>query len=339
MQHVVITGAGGFVGAALVQRLRAHPQSLGQAGPLRLTLVDRAAASAPASHTVPSAPAQASLRWHLGSFADPSLLQALRDDPPGVVFHLASVPGALAEREPALGVQANLLDTVALLEGLAQPVRAGQAPAPRVVFASSVAVYGALGTHPMNEAQVPQPTLSYGTHKWTTELLLADYSRRAELDACSLRLPGVVARPPAETGHGSAFMSQIFHALHGRQAYTCPVSPQATAWWMSLERCLDNLLHAARMPMEAMTSARCWQPPVLHASVAQVVEAAAHALGCHAQDWIGYAPDPRIEAVFGRQPFLHTPHAQAAGFVHDDGVDALVARVLGPLGPPALPGA
>ena len=340
MQHVVITGAGGFVGAALVQRLRAQPQSLGQAGPIRLTLVDRAAASAPDSLSAPQAPPQENVRWHLGSFADPALLHALRDDPPDCVFHLASVPGALAEREPALGVQANLLDTVALLEGLARPVRTGRANAPpRVVFASSVAVYGALGTGPMTEAHVPQPALSYGTHKWTTELLLADYSRRGELDACSLRLPGVVARPPAETGHGSAFMSQVFHALQGRQAYTCPVSPQATAWWMSLGRCLDNLLHAARLPAAAMTPARCWQPPVLQASVAQVLAAAADHLGCSAQDWIAYAPDPRIEAVFGRQPPLHTPQAQAAGFVHDGGVEALVARVLQPLGPPALPGA
>jgi len=325
--HVVITGAGGFVGAALVQRLREQPESLGPAGPVRFTLIDRAAPSPPPG-TAPQAPPDAHVRWHPGGFADPALLSALQSDPPHCVFHLASVPGALAEREPALGVQANLLDTVALLEGLAQPVRAGRAPAPRVVFASSVAVYGALDARPMAEDRLPQPTLSYGAHKWAAELLLADYSRRGELDACSLRLPGVVARPPADSGHGSAFMSQIFHALAGRTAYTCPVSPKATAWWMSLPRCLDNLLHAARLPSAAMPPSRCWQPPVLHAPVAAVVQAAAQYLGCEAQDWIRYAPDQRIESLFGRQPPLQTPAAQAAGFVHDGSVDALVARVL-----------
>lgn len=321
--HVVITGAGGFVGAALVQRLSAQPQSPGPDGPVRLTLVDRAAGSAGAPGA-PGAPA----RWHAGGFADAALLSALQDDPPHCVFHLASVPGGLAEREPALGVQANLLDTVALLEGLARPVRQGRAPAPRVVFASSVAVYGELGSRPMAEDRLPQPTLSYGAHKWAAELLLADYSRRGELDACSLRLPGVVARPPAESGHGSAFMSQIFHALAGRQAYVCPVSPQATVWWMSLDRCLDNLLHAMHLPAAAMAPSRCWQLPVLQSPVASVVEAAAHYLGCDARDWIRYAPDPRIEALFGRQPPLQTPAAQAAGFVNDGSVDALVARVL-----------
>lgn len=317
--HAVITGAGGFVGAALARRLRAqaHPQAA--RGAVRLTLVDR---------TPPWQAMTEGERWHVGSFADPALLQVLCDDPPDCVFHLASVPGALAEREPALGVQANLLDTVALLEGLAGTVRKGRAKAPRVVFASSVAVYGAVGPASVTPDQLAQPTLSYGAHKLVTELLLADYSRRGDLDACSLRLPGVVARPPAETGHGSAFMSQIFHAVRAGRPYTCPVSPQATAWWMSLDRCIDNILHAASLPAAAMPASRCWQPPVLHARVADVVDAIAAHTGQDAGACIRHVPDARIEALFGSQPELDATPAQAAGFVHDGSVQALVARVL-----------
>lgn len=317
--HAVITGAGGFVGAALASRLRAQPQALAPDGGLRLTLVDRAA---------PLGGVAANERWHVDGFADAALLQSFHGDPPDCVFHLASVPGALAEREPAVGLQANLLDTVALLEGLAVAVRQGQASTPRVVFASSVAVYGALGAVPVTPAQAPQPTLSYGAHKLMTEYLLADYSRRGELDGCSLRLPGVVARPPAETGHGSAFMSQIFHASRAGHPYTCPVSPEATAWWMSLDRCLDNLLHAATLATDAMPASRCWQPPVLHASLAEVVDAIAVHMGRDAQACLRFAPDPRIEALFGRLPALDASPAQAAGFAHDGTVQDLVARVL-----------
>lgn len=315
--HVVVTGAAGFIGAALARRLQAEALAAGE--PLRLTLVDRAA---------PGTPLAPGVHWHAGGFADSALFEALQAHPPDSVFHLASVPGALAEREPALGVQANLLDTVALCEALARPVRAGRAPVPRLVFASSVAVYGALGAQPVAEDQWPQPTLSYGVHKWMVELLVADYSRRGEIDGRSLRLPGVVARPPAETGHGSAFMSQIFHALHTGQAYTCPVSPQATAWWMSLECCLDNLLHAARLPAQGLPAARCWQPPVLRASVAEVVQTIARAVGADPDEWLRYAPDVRIEALFGRLPALQTPLSEAAGFQSDGSVHTLVTRVL-----------
>jgi nucleoside-diphosphate-sugar epimerase len=196
------------------------------------------------------------------------------------------------------------------------------------VFASSVAVYGMVGLESVLESRTPEPTLSYGAHKWATELLLADYSRRGELDACSLRLPGIVARPSAETGHGSAFMSHIFHALLSARTYTCPVSADATAWWMSRQRCLDNLIHAAGLPAAAMPASRCWQPPVLQASVAEVVQAIAQRLGRDPQAWIRYAPDARIEALFGRQPPVLTPRAEAAGFAHDGSVHALVEHVL-----------
>lgn len=322
--HVLITGADGFVGAALVRRLlQAVTERAGQGqavGAVRLTLVDRQFRQGPPG------PGH---RQYTGSFADPALLHSLSDDPPQQVFHLASMPGALAEREPEAGLQANLLATVHLLEHLAGLTRRKGGPPPRVVLASSVAVYGALGPDPVTEQQLPQPELSYGTHKWMSEWLLADFSRRGELDGCSLRLPGIVARPPAESGHGSAFMSQIFHALREGRPYECPVSPEASAWWMSLDCCLDNLLHAAALGASAMPASRCWQLPVLCLPVGQVVDAIAQHLGRPAGALIQHRPDRRIEALFGRQPPLLTPLAEAAGLVHDGSVQSLVARVLG----------
>lgn len=317
--HVLITGADGFVGAALVQRLLQAPTEGAGQGGWRLTLVDRHFRTGPPS---------SGHRQYTGSFADPALLRSLSEDPPQQVFHLASMPGALAEREPEAGLQANLLATVQLFEHLAKLARLGRTPPARVVLASSVAVYGALGGGPVDEDLLPQPQLSYGTHKWMSELLLADYARRGELEGCSLRLPGIVARPATESGHGSAFMSQIFHALREGRPYECPVSPEARAWWMSLPCCLDNLLHAASLRGTALLASRCWQLPVLCLPVYQVIEAIGQHLGRPVGTRIRHRPDPRIEGLFGSQPQLHTPRAEAAGFRHDGSVQGLVARVL-----------
>ncbi|MBK7616459.1 MAG: NAD-dependent epimerase/dehydratase family protein [Betaproteobacteria bacterium] len=198
----------------------------------------------------------------------------------------------------------------------------------RLVFASSVAVYGALGTEAVHEDQPARPSLSYGAHKLIAEIELADLSRRGSLDAVSLRLPGIVARPPTETGHGSAFMSLVMHKIAAGQPYVCPVGPRATAWWMSLRCCVDNLLHAATMSTADAPASRVWQLPVLHLSMREVLDALTWRYGPQRRELISFAPNDRIEALFGRMPPLHTPAALAAGFRHDEDADQLIVAAL-----------
>lgn len=311
MSHIIITGANGFVGRALVKRLLAQPQHT-------LTLIDQAFDD--------GAPDPRARRLE-GSFGDTALLDAALETPADTVFHLASVPGALAEREQALGYQVNLLATLALAHRLARQQEVQQRPV-RLVFASSVAVYGALGPGDAHENQPASPSLSYGAHKLMAEIALADLSRRGELDAVSLRLPGIVARPPSESGHGSAFMSLVMHKLAAGQPYACPVGPKATAWWMSLPCCVDNLLHAATMPTGDAPASRTWQLPVLHLSMRQVLDALAWRYGPLRRELISFAPDERIESLFGRLPPLHTPAALAAGFRHDKDADHLIVAAM-----------
>lgn len=316
MSHVAVTGAAGFVGQGLVRRLLSLPH-----GPERLTVVDQRLDP----QTLPWLRDER-VQAVEGDFASASVLDALLASPVQQLFHLASVPGALAEREPVLGMAANLTGPQALLAALAR--RHAGLTAPRVVFASSIAVYGTLAPEiPVHEDTVPEPALSYGTHKRMIELLLADFSRRGELDGVSLRLPGIVARPSAPTGHGSAFMSDLIRRGMAGEPYECPVTPQARCWWMSLPTCVDNLLHAATIARTCLPDSRVVQLPVLATTVSEIVQAIG-VQAPHAPEQLSWRPNENIQRLFGAMPLLITPLAREIGFIDDDHIGQLLARSL-----------
>lgn len=307
MTRYLITGASGFVGRALVEALQA-----GRATDDALILLDREVLTPPPGADVVE-----------GDLSEGKVLDAALAARPDVVFHLASVPGALAEREYALGRRVNVDATLDLFEGLADVTRP-----PTVVYASSVAVYGALGPVAVDGGTPLRPQLSYGTHKRMMELALEDFARRGELRSLALRLPGLVARPGPSSGFGSAFMSDVIRALAAGNPYTCPVSPDATAWWMSAPRAAWNLRHAASLGL-----CGTFTLPALHLSVAQVVEALSEVFGDDRRTLVTYHPDERIEAVFGRYPPLHSPEAEVLGFRSDGTATELIRGAV----PPATP--
>lgn len=309
--RVMITGAAGFLGRLLVQRLLDKGQLRGQ--PLEaLVLLDQ---------QLEGFPSDPRLRLLAGSIAEPTLLRRALADGVDVVFHLVSVPGGAAEEHYALGRQVNLLATLELLDQLRNAARP-----PVLVYASSVAVYGAQLPARMDEQRMPRPALSYGAHKVMVETQLNDLARRGEVDGRALRLPGIVARPREQNGLRSAFMSDLMHALAAGENYCCPVSPQATAWWMSARCCVDNLLHAAELQNPGPQ--RVWQLPVLHLAMGQVVEALAEAFGDDRRALVSYQPNADLEALFGRFPPLRTPQSRALGFHHDGSAQTLVRNAL-----------
>jgi nucleoside-diphosphate-sugar epimerase len=307
--HIVVTGAAGFVGEELVRQL------LLDASVDRLSAVDQRFGPAAEAWR-----ADARVRLHEGDFAAPELLDRVLAAPVDWVFHLASVPGGLAEREPELGRRVNLHATLALFDRLATGGKAV-----RVVFASSIAVYGALDAQAaVHDSTLPAPALSYGAHKLMAEVHLADLSRRGLLDGVSLRLPGIVARPDSATGHGSAFMSNLIRRVQAGEPHDCPVSADAHCWWMSRRCCVGNLLHAAKVDTRRLPPQRVVQLPVIAATVREVAEAAAR--GRDPQ--VRYQPDETLEAVFGRMPALRAPQARLLGFVDDGSLDQLADNAL-----------
>lgn len=312
MSHVVVTGAQGFVGQALVKRLLAD--GLGARPVSRLTLMDvRFDATHPDPRVVQLA----------GSIADAAVRMQAYATPVDAVFHLASIPGGAAEKNYTLGRSINLDATLGLLEDL----RSQHKP-PRFVFASTVAVYGEQLPPQVDESTLPAPALSYGAHKLMGEYLVADASRLGWVQGCSLRLPGVVARPGDGAGMMSAFMSQLFWRLAAGQPLTVPVSPEGVAWWISVGACVDNLLHAASVDPARFHARRSYQMPVLRLTVAEVVEALVLRFGADRKALVTYAPEPLIERLFAAYPPLATPQAEALGLAHDGSVDQLITRAM-----------
>lgn len=309
--RVLITGAGGFIGAQLADLLRER----GELGGRRIE------ALALADQTLPDTAGETAIR---GDLTQPAVMAKVATFRPDVAFHLAAVPGGASEADYALGRRVNLDASLSLFEALA-----ANGTRPTVVYASSIAVYGTDLPNLVTPTTPLRPPLTYGAHKRVCEILLADFTRRGLLDGRSVRLPGIVARERSGAGLTSAFMSDILHALKAAEAFICPVGPEATAWWMSARRCAENIAHAAVMDASRADPGRAWPLPVLRLSIGDIIDTCSARYGESRRGLVSFQPRPDVEAVFGRYPRLDDASARALGLRDDGSADELVRRALG----------
>ncbi len=311
-QRSVVTGAGGFIGERLCRELHGSASTTHAASELIAT--DLANLDGAAGAVV-------------GDIVEPALIEKLFERPVQRVFHLAGIVSGRAEADFALGKRVNLDATLALLERCRAQAESG-GPRVRFIYASSIAVFGTPLPQRIDDLTQPLPTLSYGTHKRAIELLIDDYTRRGFIDGRALRLSGVLPRPPLANGALSAFNSDLIREPLAGRAFMCPVGPDATLWLTSLASTLHNLTRLADVDPSDLGAQRAFTAPALAVRVGDIV-AALGRIDPDAPARVAYAPQPALEAQFGRWPLdCAFDRAQALGLRVEANVDALLAACL-----------
>src|SRR5436305_1017647 len=282
--RVVITGGCGFLGQRVALQLLARGEVE------ELVLFDNASAALPLQE-------EKRLSVVTGDIADPEAVRRVISIGTHSVFHLAAVVSGQAEGDTDLGYRVNLDGTRAVLDACRM-----LGTCPRVVFASSLAVYGGALPPAVGDDTPLTPQTSYGTQKAIGELLVNDYSRKGFVDGRAVRLPTVVVRPGRPNRAASTFASSMIREpLAGREA-VCPVSPDTVMALASPRRIVAGLLHAHDLPADAFGGSRSLQLPGFSVAVGEMAAAVGRAGGQAAYARIYWEPDPQIQQIISGWP-------------------------------------
>jgi D-erythronate 2-dehydrogenase len=323
---ILIIGAGGMVGRKLTQRLAALGAMNG-APVAAARLVD---ITAPAAPNAPFATICEAM-----DIADPARASALVSDRPEVVFQLASIVSGEAESDFDKGYRVNLDGGRAIFDAIRREhLRSGGAYRPRVIFTSSIAVFGAPFPEMIGDEFFTTPLTSYGTQKAILELLLSDYSRRGFFEGVALRLPTICVRPGAPNLAASGFFSNIIREpLVGKQA-VLPVPDSVRHWHASPRSAIGFLLHAASLDPAKIGPRRALTMPGVSVTVAEQIEALRQVAGDDAVKLIRREPNETIARIVAGWPTnFNAVRATALGFqVERNFVEIIEAHIADELG-------
>jgi D-erythronate 2-dehydrogenase len=312
--HILITGAAGMIGRKLVARL-ADAKSLNGKPIEKLTLIDVVAPQKPEKFTGKVEAAAADI-------ADPAAARAAVAGRPDVIFHLAGVVSAEAELDFEKGVRVNLDGSRALFEAV-RTIGGGYRP--RLVFSSSIAVFGAPFPQAIPDDFHLTPLTSYGTQKAMTELFLADYTRRGFVDGVGIRLPSIVVRPGRPNKAASGFFSSIIREPLAGQEALLPVEDSVLHWHASPRAAVSFLIHAAGLDAAELGPRINLTMPGVCCTVAEQIAALRRIAGDKVAARIRRAPDPLVAGIVAGWPSRFDPvRALALGFMAEASFDDII---------------
>jgi nucleoside-diphosphate-sugar epimerase len=315
---LLIIGAAGMIGRKLVERL-ARDDALNGAPIEDVHLVDVVAPTAPAG-------ARFKTSSQAADIADPATASRLVASRPEFVFHLAAIVSGEAEQNFDKGYSINLDGTRYLWEAIRQEsLKSGGQYRPRVIFASSIAVYGAPFQETIDDEFFLTPLTSYGTQKAIGELLLADYSRRGFFDGIGIRLPTICVRPGRPNLAASGFFSNIIREPLAGQPAVLPVSEDVRHSHASPRAAIGFLLHAAALDTQRLGARRNLSMPNVSVTVGEQIEALRKVAGEAVVKRIRREPDETIIRIVAGWPRrIGAARARDLGFKAESSFEEII---------------
>jgi nucleoside-diphosphate-sugar epimerase len=312
---VLITGGAGFLGQRLAKQLLERGELTDSDGKTQridqLVLVD----VVPANDF-----GDARVRVVTGDIADGALLRQAIDTDTGSIFHLAAIVSGQAEADFDLGMRINL-DASRLLLDISREL----GHKPKIVFTSSVAVYGGRLPDVVRDDTALNPRSSYGTQKAIGELLVSDYSRRGFIDGRVLRLPTISVRPGKPNKAASSFASGVIREPLNGESTVVPVAKDAKLWLLSPRAAIDSLIAGHELQADALGDSRTVNLPGLSVSVADMVDALGKVAGPEPVSRISFVPDPAVERIVNSWPAAwDVTRAKALGLSADPDFESIV---------------
>jgi len=308
---VVILGAAGMIGRKLTDRI-VQTKQIGNKQITSLTLLDVIQPEKPLSDI--------NCITREVDISSPREAEKIIEDKPDIIFHLAAIVSGEAEADFDKGYRINFDGTRMLLEAIRHVNYK-----PRLVFTSSVAVFGAPFPEIVGEDFFCAPASSYGTQKAICELLISDYTRRGFINGVAIRLPAICVRPGKPNAAVTGFFSNIIREpLIGIDA-VLPVSETIRRWFASPRTAVNYLLHAATLEENMIGSRRTILMPGVAATVADQIAALRKIAGESVVKKIKFLPDPAVEKMFAQWPkSFDASRALSLGFTPDKNFEEII---------------
>jgi nucleoside-diphosphate-sugar epimerase len=315
--NILIIGGAGMVGRKLTERL-AKDGTLGGKAIAKVTLHDVVQPEAPSG-------APFAVETLASDFSAPGEAEKLVASKPDMVFHLAAIVSGEAEQDFDKGYRINLDGTRHLFEAIRQLNLKDPSYKPRVVFTSSIAVFGAPFPDAIGDEFLSAPLTSYGTQKAIGELLLSDYTRKGFFDGIGIRLPTICVRPGKPNKAASGFFSNIIREPLAGQEAVLPVSEDVRHWHASPRSAVGFLIHAATIDGDKVGPRRNLSMPGLSCTVGEQIEALRRVAGDKVVARIRREPDPAIIRIVAGWPRnLDPKRALALGFTAETRFEDIV---------------